>query len=136
MKFARLVFGIAAVYGFVSLVPLYFMMGTIGRDAPPAITHAEFYYGFIGLGLLWQVLFLIIAARPIRYRPIMLVAILEKFIYTMPVILLYCAGRVDQRIFASSLVDPVFGILFIIAYLRTRGVAFAPADRVWPSANQ
>ena len=87
MKFARIVFGIAAAYGFVSLVPLYFMIEKVGRDAPPAITHPELYYGFIGLALLWQLVFVLIAVNPVRYRPIMLVAVLEKFVYTVPVVI-------------------------------------------------
>lgn len=39
---------------FVVLGPLYFLIGKIGRDAPLAVTHPEFYYGFVGLGQLWQ----------------------------------------------------------------------------------
>ena len=45
MKFTKIVYGIAAAYGFIALLPLYFMRGKIGHDAPPMITHAEFYYG-------------------------------------------------------------------------------------------
>jgi hypothetical protein len=121
LKFARIIYGIAAAYGFISLVPLYFMLERVGRHAPPAITHPEFYYGFIGLALLWQVIFVMIAANPARYRPIMLLSILEKFIYTVPVVILYSLGRVSDSIMWSSLVDPFFGILFIAAYIRTRG---------------
>lgn len=35
MKFARIVYGAAAVYGFLVLLPLYVLIGKIGRDAPP-----------------------------------------------------------------------------------------------------
>jgi hypothetical protein len=52
VKFARVLYGITAIYGVLSLMPLYFMAGHIGRDAPPAITHPEFHYGFVGLALL------------------------------------------------------------------------------------
>jgi hypothetical protein len=34
MKFARIVFGLAAVYGILSLLPLYFLLDKVGRDAP------------------------------------------------------------------------------------------------------
>ena len=54
MKFARTVYWIAAAYGFVSLVPLYLLLDMVGRDAPPPITHPKFYYGFLGVTLLWQ----------------------------------------------------------------------------------
>ena len=41
MKFTRIVFGIAAIYGFIFLIPMYFLMKTIGQEAPPAISHPE-----------------------------------------------------------------------------------------------
>jgi len=50
MKFARTVYWIAAAYGFA----LYFLFYMVGRDAPPPITHPKFYYGFLGVTLLWQ----------------------------------------------------------------------------------
>ena len=62
MKFTRIVYGLAAAYGFVSLLPLYFLIEKLGNDAPPAITHAEFYYRFVGLALLWQFVFVLIRA--------------------------------------------------------------------------
>ena len=78
MKVARWIFGIAAVYGFLVIAPLYFTEARIGHDDPPAITHPEFFYGFIGITLAWQVVFLLIARKPARYRPLMLVSVLEK----------------------------------------------------------
>jgi len=118
MKFARIVYGIAAAYGFVSLVPLYFLLDKVSHDAPPAVTHPEFYYGFVGVTLLWQMAFVLIAKDPLRYRSMMPIAILEKAVYTVPVVLLYLNGRVQGNILGSSLVDPVFGVLFIIAYFQ------------------
>jgi hypothetical protein len=35
MKFTRIVYGIAAAYGCISLLPLYFLIGRVGHDAPP-----------------------------------------------------------------------------------------------------
>ena len=55
-----------------------------------------------------------------RYRPIMPLAILEKFVYSVPVFMLFLTGRVHPNIVRSSFADPIFGILFIIAYFRTR----------------
>jgi hypothetical protein len=118
MKFARTVYRIAAAYGFVSLVPLYFLLDKVGRDAPPPVTHPEFYFGFLGVTFLWQIVFTLIAKEPLRYRSLMLITILEKFVYTAPVVLLL-DGRVNGNIMRSSLVDPIFGVLFVIAYLRT-----------------
>jgi hypothetical protein len=119
VKFARIVYGIAAAYGFVSLLPLYFLIDKVGRDAPPPITHPEFYYGFLGVTFLWQLVFIMIAKDPFRYRSLTPITILEKFIYTVPVVLLYLNGRVHVNIMRPSLVDPIFGICFAIAYFRT-----------------
>src|SRR5262249_23664079 len=79
VKFARRVFSIAGWYGLVVMLPNVFLEAKIGRDFPPAITHPENYYGFICVTLAWQVLFLIIARDPVRFRPAMIAAILEKF---------------------------------------------------------
>lgn len=51
LKFTRIVYGLAAAYGFVLLVPMYFLLNVVGRNAPP-INHPEFYYGFVGAALL------------------------------------------------------------------------------------
>jgi hypothetical protein len=49
MRFARIAYGVAAAYGFLALTPLYFLVGKISHDAPPPVTHPEFYYGFVVL---------------------------------------------------------------------------------------
>jgi hypothetical protein len=125
MKFARIVFGIAAAYGFALLLSMYFLIDRVGRDNPPPITHPEFYYGFLGVALLWQVVFILIAAQPERYRPLMLVAIFEKVVYTLPVVIMYAAGRVPAQTLGPALVDPIFGVLFVVAWVRTRKPATA-----------
>ena len=120
MRFARVVYRIAAVYGILVLVPLYFLIDRIGHDSPPAVTHPEFYYGFIGVALLWQLVFILIAGDPSRYRPIMLITILEKIVYTIPVLILYSSGKASASTLVPALIDPIFGVLFVIAYAKTR----------------
>ncbi|HEX6124524.1 MAG TPA: hypothetical protein VFZ23_04055, partial [Pyrinomonadaceae bacterium] len=71
MRFARYTFAAAGTIGILVLVPLYFMLEQTGVDNPPPVTHPEFYYGFIGVALSFQIVFLIIATDPIRYRPLM-----------------------------------------------------------------
>jgi hypothetical protein len=127
MTFARIVYGIAAAYGFLVLVPLYFLIGKIGRDTPPAITHAEFYYGFVGIALLWQVVFCLIAADPLRYRPIMLVTIFEKIVFTVPVLAELSLGRLPAKSIWPAPVDLFLGLLFVVAYVRTREAALEKA---------
>jgi len=57
MKFAKWVFRIAGIYGLIVVAPMYLSESQISRDFPPAITHPEYFYGFIGVTLAWQVLF-------------------------------------------------------------------------------
>ena len=118
MKFTRTVFFIAAIYGFLLLIPMYFLMHTIGEQAPPPISHPEFYYGFLGVTLLWQCIFVWIALDPLRFQPIIPLAVLEKVAYTVPVLILYSTGRVQANILETGLADPIFAILFIAAYFR------------------
>ena len=78
MIFARRVFLIAGVFGLLALLPLYFLEGRIGRDQPPAITHPEYFYGFVGVAATWRAASPVIARDPARFRPLMIPAILEK----------------------------------------------------------
>ncbi|HTR24744.1 MAG TPA: hypothetical protein VMI10_12230 [Terriglobales bacterium] len=127
MKFAKTIFWIAAIWGFLILTPLYFMFNVIGKQDPPPITHPAFYYGFIGAGLAWQLAFLIIATDPIRFRPIIPAAVVEKFTYAFAMIALFTQSRVhaSDMIFASS--DLLLGILFIVAFRATRAQNARPS---------
>jgi hypothetical protein len=125
LTFARRVFRIAAIYGIAVLVPLYFMEEKLGRDYPPPITHPEDYYGFVGAALVFQVLFLLIAKDPVRYRPMMLVAVLEKLSFSVPCIVLYAQGRLAAPILATGLADLALGVLFVVSYFRTPKTAAA-----------
>ena len=78
MRFAKVVFLVAGIYGLIVLLPLYFMEEQTGRDYPPPITHPEYYYGFTGVAVAWQLAFLVMSREPVRYRPLMIPAIVEK----------------------------------------------------------
>jgi hypothetical protein len=119
MTFARWVFGIAGVYGLLILTPMYFLEQRISRDQPPPITHPEYYYGFIGVALAWQVAFLLISRDPVRYRLLMIPAILEKASYAIALNVLFASGRTPPVVFGYSIGDFIFGVLFIVAFLRT-----------------
>jgi hypothetical protein len=58
MRFAKIVFWVAGIWGLLVLTPLYFMFDLIGRKDPPPITHPGFFYGFVGVALAWQVSFI------------------------------------------------------------------------------
>jgi hypothetical protein len=119
VSLARRVFTIAAIYGILVLFPQYFMEEIVGHYFPPPITHAENFYGFIGVALAWQVLFLLIARDPIRYRPAMIPAMLEKLAFGIPCIVLFIQGRVSSVILAAGVVDLILLALFVISYRAT-----------------
>ncbi|MGH9504324.1 MAG: hypothetical protein ACRD20_15855 [Terriglobales bacterium] len=119
MKFAKIVFRIAGVWGILVLTPLYFMFNLIGRNDPPPITHPAFFYGFIGAGLAWQIAFFVIATDPSRYRPLMIPSIFEKFSYGIAVVFLVMQARMRASDLVFGGVDLLLGSLFVIAFLRT-----------------
>ena len=123
MKFARLVFLISGVYGLIVLLPLYFLEQRTGRDFPPAITHPEYYYGFVGVGLAWQIAFLVLSRDPLRYRAMMIPSVLEKASYAIAVAVLYLQRRVSSFTLGTAIVDSILGLLFIVAYLKTANAA-------------
>lgn len=119
MKFAKVVFRVAAIWGVLVITPLYFMFDLIGRQDPPPITHPAFFYGFVGLALAWQIAFFFIASDPVRYRPLMIPSMFEKFSYAAAVIVLVSQARTrpSDLVFAGT--DLLLGVLFVFAYLKT-----------------
>jgi hypothetical protein len=119
MKFAKTVFWVAGIWGVLVLTPLYFMFNVIGRQDPPPITHPGFYYGFVGVGLAWQIAFLIIATDPVRFRPMIVAAIIEKFTFATAMIVLYTQSRVHASDLVLVGADSLLGVLFIVAFVKT-----------------
>jgi hypothetical protein len=120
MRFARIVFWIAGIWGVLVLTPLYFMFDLIGRQDPPPITHPAFYYGFVGAGLAWQIGFIIIATDPIRLRPLMIAGVIEKFSYGGALCVLSLQRRLHPSDLTFGVVDLLFGVLFVLAFLKTK----------------
>ncbi|MGC2108956.1 MAG: hypothetical protein WA655_05525 [Candidatus Korobacteraceae bacterium] len=120
VRFARWVFLLAGIIGLIEVVPLFFLEASLGRSQPPPITHPEFYYGFVGIALAWQIAFLIISRDPARYVPLMPAVFLEKLLYPIAVLWLYEQGRVHPQMFEGAGLDIVWLILFVIAWLRLR----------------
>jgi len=119
MRFAKLVFWVAGIWGLLVITPLYFMFNLIGRQDPPAITHPGFYYGFVGLGLAWQIAFLVIAQDPLKYRLMMIPSILEKFSYAIAVAILVTQRRTNSRDLLFVATDGLLGVLFVVAWVTT-----------------
>jgi hypothetical protein len=125
MRFAKIVFLVAGIYGLLILAPMYFLENKIGRDTPPAITHPEYFYGFLGAGLAWQVLFLMLSTDPVRYRAMILPSILEKVTWGIALIVLFLQGRLALTTFAIGSVDWIFAFLFLAAYFKTKSARAA-----------
>jgi len=121
MRFAKLTFLIAGIYGLLALLPMYFMEVRYGADNPPAITHPEFYYGFIGVAIAFQIVFIIISRDPIRYRILILPSIVEKFSFVIAVALLTFAGRTSGQIVIGAAIDAILGTLFTLSWFRIDG---------------
>jgi len=120
MKFAKVVFWIAGIWGLLMISPLYFLFDAVGRKDPPPITHPGFYYGFVGTALAWQICFCIIATDPIRFRPIMLAGIVEKIAYAAAIVFLVHQGRTNHNDLIFAATDFTLAILFVVSYIKTK----------------
>ena len=118
MKFAKWTYLVAGIYGLIVLIPQYFLETKNGMNYPPAINHPEYYYGFIGVAIAWQIGFLIISRDPRRYRRVMIAAVIEKYSYGVALLVLLWQGRLAGAIIVIGLIDLVLGTLFAISYRK------------------
>ena len=126
IRFSRSVFRLAGLVGLVEIVPLYFTEGVINRAQPPAVTHPEFYYGFIGVVVAWQIAYLIMSDDPARYMPLYPAIVLEKVLYPAALIILFMNGRVQSvATLVGGAIDLRLLSLFIASWMK---MAKVPAD--------
>lgn len=109
MQFARTSFTVAGWWGIVSLAPLFFMYRFIGQQHPPALTHPEYFFGFLCVTFAWQLAFLVIARDPSRYRLLILAAIFEKFSYAVACFLLASMRLTAASTATFAIVDLCLG---------------------------
>ena len=119
MRFARWVFLLAGATGILMIVPPFFLENKTGADYPPPINHPEYYYGFFGVTLAWQLLFLVIGYDPVRYRMAMLPALVEKGSFAIAIPTLYALGRVPGVWLVFASMDATWLVLFVIAFMLT-----------------
>ena len=101
----------------LALLPGLFAIPDIG--APP-LNHLEFYYGFYGSAIAWQILFFLIASDPLRWRALMPLTFLEKVSFFVSCLWLYHAKELPVAgPFIGSMIDGAWLVLFVIAWLRT-----------------
>lgn len=113
--FASRVFRIAAIYGFLVLAPLYFAP----VPDPWRLTH----FGFIGVALVFQGVFWVIAGDPVRYRALVPLAIWEKLCFGIPALAFYARGQADIFALIFGGLDLVWAALFFIAMRKLHETA-------------
>lgn len=118
MRFARIVFLAAGISGILMIAPMYLEDRFFEND-PPAINRPEFFYGFAGLCLAWQFMFIVIGLDPLRYRLAMLPALFEKISFAAAVPLLYIQGRVTAMWLGFAAMDGTWFVLFALAFWLT-----------------
>jgi hypothetical protein len=117
-RFSRVVFLVAGVYGLLVLLPGFFGEKMLAEKMPPPITHPEFYYGFLGVAVAWQVAFLTISRDPQRFRPIIPAAILEKLTYSVACAVLLTLGRIPLIVALGGAGDFMLAAFFTISYFK------------------
>lgn len=128
MQRVRWIFRIAAIYGLLVLLPGLFMEARFSIANPPALTHPEFYYGFYGSAIVWQLVFLLIASDPARYRALIGLAVLEKAAFFFPSVWLWQSGHL-----AAS--DPLWGALVDGLLMLMFGYAWWHSRRIGNGIN-
>ena len=122
MKFAQVVFIAAGMWGIAFLIPLYFLLDETGPHyaSPPA--YLQFFYGFFSVAMAWQIAFLVIGSNPARFRPLMLPSIVEKFSFVTAVAVLYSQTRISATDATAALPELLLGVLFTLAFAKTRAL--------------
>jgi hypothetical protein len=119
VRIARRIFAIAAIYGLLILLPMYFaepMMAKAGRP----VTHPELLYGFVGAACAFQLVYWTISRDPSRYRPLMPIAVIAKCSFGVPVAILFVLDRVDPVVLIFASIDLFIAALFLFAWRITR----------------
>jgi hypothetical protein len=120
MRFAKVVFTVAGIWGIVVLTPLFFLVDVTGRRYAPPVDYPQFFYGFLSVAFAWQLAFLVIGRDPVRFRPLMLAGIVEKLGYVLILIVLHGLARISTADAMAAVPDLLLGILFIAAFVKTR----------------
>jgi hypothetical protein len=123
MRFAKIVFVLAGIWGLAVLPPFYWLVDITGRHYDVPTQYPQFFYGFMSITLAWQIAFLVIGSNPARFRPLMVPSVLEKFGYVVTLAVLYAQGRVSSTDAQAIVPDLILGVLFVAAFVKTRVAA-------------
>ena len=119
MRLARIVFIGAGIWGVGVLTPLYWLVDVTGRQYSSPTEYPHFFYGFLGVAMAWQIAFLVIGSNPMRFRPLMIPSMVEKFGHVLTLAVLYAQRRIPLQDAQAALPDLLLGVLFIVAFMKT-----------------
>jgi hypothetical protein len=121
LRHVRWIFLAAGSYGVLALAPGFLVKEELVVTTPPVITHPEFYYGFCGAAMVWQIAFFLVATDPIRFRPLVALSILEKLSFFGTCLVLFLTGRLTPGApLLGGAIDGLWMTLFAIAWVRIR----------------
>jgi hypothetical protein len=120
MRFAKIVFIVAGIWGIVVLMPLYWLLDVTGRQYGPPVDYPQFFYGFVCVAMAWQIAFLVIGSDPARFRLLMIPSVLEKLGYVVTLAVLSGQSRISAADAQAAVPDLLLGILFVVAFVKTR----------------
>jgi hypothetical protein len=120
MRFAKFTFIGAGIWGITVLTPLFWRVDLTGRRYSVPAEHPDFFYGFLVVAMAWQIAFLVIGSDPVRFRPLMIPAVIEKLGYVGVLSILYSSARISAVDAQAAVPDLLLGILFVAAFVITR----------------
>ena len=112
MKIARWIFLAAGVLGLVPLAPIFYELARGGQDMlPDGGSMGLFIYIFLALYTFWQIFYLILAANPMRFRPMIILAFFVCAVTPFNTLWLYFYGMVVWQ--GIIIVSLAFALLFL-----------------------
>jgi hypothetical protein len=123
VRFARVVFILAGIWGIAVLTPFYWLVDVTGRHYAPPTEYPHFFYGFFTITMAWQFAFLVIGSNPERFRTLMIPSMFEKFSYVVLLAVLYSQARIPYADAQAAFPDLILGSLFVAAFFKTRTTA-------------
>ncbi len=120
MRFARFTFVGAGIWGITVLTPFYWLVDVTGRVYRPPIDYPHFFYGFLSVAMAWQIAFLVIGSDPARFRPLMLVGVVEKLGHVFGVLAMYRQARITTLDAQGAIPDLVLALAFVAAFVASR----------------
>ena len=120
-QFAQRLFLAAGIYGVVVVTPLFFLEKQFGERFPPEITHPELYYGFVCVTFAWQLVYLMMWRDPLRFRPMLIPAIVGKAGFAVSVLVLFAQQRLEAARIWLPAIDLILAALFVWAFMALGG---------------